>query len=50
MNAVLRPQTMLAWIKVGALEDVPRLGARVVRSAHGDIVLELLFRVACTLL
>jgi len=26
------------WIKVGALADIPRLGARVVRSAaHGDI-------------
>ncbi len=25
------------WIRVGAIEDIPRLGARVVRSAHGDI-------------
>jgi nitrite reductase (NADH) small subunit len=26
------------WLKVGALGDIPRLGARVVRSAaHGDI-------------
>ena len=25
------------WVKVGAVEDIPKLGARVVRSAHGDI-------------
>lgn len=26
------------WIRIGALDDIPRLGARVVRSAeHGDI-------------
>ena len=25
------------WIKVSALEDIPKLGARVVKSAHGDI-------------
>lgn len=28
---------MNAWIKVCAVEDIPRLGARVVKSAHGDI-------------
>lgn len=27
----------LQWFDVGALEDVPRLGARVVRTARGDI-------------
>ena len=25
------------WIKVGALDDIPPLGARVVKSMHGDI-------------
>ena len=25
------------WIKVGAVDDIPPLGARVVQSAHGDI-------------
>jgi nitrite reductase (NADH) small subunit len=28
---------MNEWINVGAVEDIPRLGARVVQSAHGDI-------------
>lgn len=26
-----------AWIDVGALDEIPRLGARVVRTATGDI-------------
>jgi nitrite reductase (NADH) small subunit len=25
------------WIKVSHIDDIPRLGARVVKSAHGDI-------------
>lgn len=25
------------WVEVGALADIPRLGARVVRTAQGDI-------------
>ena len=25
------------WLRVAALEDIPRLGARVVKSARGDI-------------
>lgn len=25
------------WIEIGALEDIPRQGARVVRTAEGDI-------------
>ncbi len=25
------------WVKVGTVGDIPKLGARVVRSAHGDI-------------
>ena len=28
---------MKTWVKVGAVEDIPPLGARVVHSAHGDI-------------
>jgi nitrite reductase (NADH) small subunit len=28
---------MNEWVKVGALNDIPQLGARVVRSMHGDI-------------
>lgn len=28
---------MTDWIEVGVLEDIPRLGARVVYTAHGDI-------------
>lgn len=25
------------WVRIGAVTDIPPLGARVVRSAHGDI-------------
>jgi nitrite reductase (NADH) small subunit len=25
------------WIEVGALDAIPRLGSRIVRTAHGDI-------------
>ena len=28
---------MYQWIKIGRVEDIPQLGARVVRSARGDI-------------
>ncbi|MEQ1772614.1 MAG: nitrite reductase small subunit NirD [Burkholderiales bacterium] len=28
---------MDTWMKVGAVEDIPPLGARVVQSTHGDI-------------
>jgi nitrite reductase (NADH) small subunit len=28
---------VMEWTRVAALEDIPRLGARVVRSGHGDI-------------
>ncbi len=27
------------WIEIGSLDDIPRLGARVVRTAQGDIAL-----------
>jgi nitrite reductase (NADH) small subunit len=37
MNAPEKVATMDKWIKVGALDDIPPLGARVVQSAHGDI-------------
>ena len=28
---------MSDWIEVGSVEDIPRLGARVVKTAEGDI-------------
>ena len=28
---------MSGWIEIGALNDIPRLGSRVVRTASGDI-------------
>ena len=28
---------MSNWIEIGALKDIPRLGARVVRTANGNI-------------
>lgn len=28
---------MSDWLAVGRLEEIPRLGARVVRMAHGDV-------------
>ena len=28
---------MTSWIEIGALNDIPRLGARVVRTASGNI-------------
>ena len=28
---------MTNWIEIGALDDIPRLGARVVRTASGNI-------------
>ncbi|MCX7626844.1 MAG: nitrite reductase small subunit NirD [Methylophilaceae bacterium] len=28
---------MTAWVKIALLEDIPRLGARVVKSARGNI-------------
>jgi len=39
MNTITRsPGTCLGtWIRVGAIDDIPRLGARVVKSAHGDV-------------
>ena len=28
---------MTGWIEIGALDDIPRLGSRIVRMASGDI-------------
>jgi len=28
---------MSTWTRVGAIDDIPRLGARVVKCVHGDI-------------
>ena len=36
MNAPEK-RTMSTWVKVSTVDDIPRLGARVVHSAHGDI-------------
>jgi len=36
MQAVTKMKTE-EWIEVGALDDIPRQGARVVRRAEGDI-------------
>lgn len=33
MNAVMKDY----WLEVGRMEDIPPLGSRVVRTAHGDI-------------
>jgi nitrite reductase (NADH) small subunit len=33
--SVVMPET--AWIEVGGIEDIPRLGSRVVRREGGDI-------------
>ncbi|WP_020409362.1 nitrite reductase small subunit NirD [Hahella ganghwensis] len=30
---------MTQWIDIGLLEDIPKLGARVVGSVHGDIAI-----------
>jgi nitrite reductase (NADH) small subunit len=36
MSAVMKTKTV-TWTRVCALEAIPRLGARVVKSAHGNI-------------
>jgi nitrite reductase (NADH) small subunit len=30
-------ETTGAWLEVGALEDIPRMGSRVVRTSRGDV-------------
>jgi nitrite reductase (NADH) small subunit len=37
MSAVMKPATAVTWTRICPLGDIPQLGARVVRSAHGDI-------------
>ncbi len=27
------------WVEIGSINEIPRLGARVVKSAHGDIAI-----------
>jgi len=39
MNAPEKAFAMTSWRKVGSVEDIPQLGARVVKSEHGDIAL-----------
>jgi len=36
MNAAKQP-SQISWIEIGTLDDIPRQGARVVRSTDGDI-------------
>ena len=36
MNAPEK-MTMREWVKIGSVDDIPPLGARVVKSVHGDI-------------
>ncbi len=37
MGALAEPLVAVEWVKACRVEDIPRLGARVVKSAHGDI-------------
>lgn len=37
MNAPEKMANMNTWIKVGVVDDIPPLGARVVPSVHGNI-------------
>ena len=37
MNASAMPAQVQHWIKIGPIDDIPRLGARVVQSTLGDI-------------
>lgn len=39
INARVKNDSIVAteWVEVGRLEDIPRLGARVVRTTEGDI-------------
>jgi nitrite reductase (NADH) small subunit len=33
----LTETNMGTWTRIGAIEDIPQLGARVVKTAHGDV-------------
>lgn len=37
MQATIEKVEQIEWIEVGALEDIPRLGARVVNTPDGDV-------------
>ena len=37
MGTVFEPVRVMPWTRVCRVEDIPQLGARVVKSAHGDI-------------
>ncbi len=37
MGALAEPPVNVKWVKACRVEDIPRLGARVVKSAQGDI-------------
>ena len=37
MGTVAEPLRMIHWVKVCRVEDIPQLGARVVKSAQGNI-------------
>ncbi len=39
MGTVAEPLGMAKWVRACGVADIPRLGARVVRSAAGDIAL-----------
>jgi nitrite reductase [NAD(P)H] small subunit len=39
MGTVFEPLRVMSWTRICRLEDIPQLGARVVKSAHGDIAL-----------
>jgi nitrite reductase (NADH) small subunit len=37
MGTVTEPVRMEQWVRACRVEDIPKLGARVVKSMHGDI-------------
>ncbi len=37
MSAVMKPATAVTWTRICRVDEIPQLGARVVKSAHGNI-------------
>ncbi len=37
MSAVMKPVNAANWTRICRLDEIPRLGARVVKSAHGNV-------------
>src|SRR3990172_10318512 len=37
MGTVAEPVRVMPWTRICRVEDIPQLGARVMKSAHGDI-------------